>query len=388
MGKSTNAPKPSTTGGYTVVYDSQIFDVQVFGGISRYFCEIITRLHSPFKVVVGFSRNHYLNACGLCRRLLPLPKFVKRQVWKRSARHSRRELLARLSDSGTRLVFHPTYYDPYFLNQPARHPYVLTVHDMIYERVSGLPCAEDVMKQKRETILGAERVIAISEYTKRDIMELLDVPEEKIDIVYHSTSLRPNKTAGTRMPYRYLLYVGDRSAGYKNFAGMFDAFRKLHAKDSTLHLVCTGRRFSDEERTHIAAAGVETFVHQIAASDKTLADLYQQAEAFVYPSRYEGFGIPILEAYACGCPVVLSRATCFPEIAGEAGEYFDPDNTDDIARAIGAVIYDKARRNALVTAGTERLSLFSWEKAAAQTEECYRKAAESYAAKHPEWGAK
>ncbi len=386
MGNNTKGAAPAAKGGYTAVYDSQIFDVQVFGGISRYFCEIITRLHVPSKVVAGYTRNHYLNACGLCRRLmLPLPKFAKRQLWKRSARHSRRELLALLSGGG-RLVFHPTYYDPYFLRQPMRHPYVLTVHDMIYERLPGLPCAEDVIRQKRETILGAERVIAISEYTKRDVMELLGVPEEKIDVVYHSTSLRPNKHAGERLPYRYILYVGDRSAGYKNFAGMFEAFRKLHAKDETLHLVCTGKRFTEAERADIAEAGLAAYIHQVAASDKTLADLYQQAEVFVYPSRYEGFGIPILEAYACGCPVALSRATCFPEIAGEAGEYFDPDSSDDIARAVGAVVYDKTRRSALVEAGKERLTHFSWERAAEQTEACYRKAAESYAEKHPEWG--
>ncbi len=364
--------------GFKVVYDSQIFDAQVFGGISRYFCEIITRLSLPCEVVAGFSRNHYLNACGLCRPLPPLPKFLKRILWKRSARRSRRECLRVLSGTDG-LVFHPTYYDPYFLAQPLSHPYVVTVHDMIYERVPGLPCAEEVMRQKRETILGAERVIAISEYTKRDVVDLLHVPEDKVDVVYHSTSLRPNKTIGLKMTFRYILYVGDRSANYKNFVRLFAAFRKLHAADARLHLVCTGRKFTETEAELINGAGLSSCVHHIAASDKVLADLYQQAEVFVYPSFYEGFGIPILEAYACGCPVALSRATCFPEIAGEAGEYFDPKDEDDMARAIGAVVYDKERRAALVAAGQHRLSLFSWEKAAEQTQETYRKAARSFA---------
>ena len=114
-------------------------------------------------------------------------------------------------------------------------------------------------------------------------------------------------------------------------------------------------------------------ITQIKATDRLLCELYSRAELFVFPSLYEGFGIPILEAYACHCPVALSNASCFPEIAGNAGIYFDPYSEESIAESIREVIYNDRKRSELIVAGNERLKLFSWEKAARLTEKTYLK---------------
>lgn len=361
-----------------VVYDSQVFDVQTYGGISRYFCEIMQKLHVPHEVALKYSRNYYLNHYRLCATPSRfLPGFMSRKLWEKSPERNRRRCLAKL-DGTEEFVFHPTYYDPYFLSHLGGRPYVVTVHDMIYERFPDLPDAAAVMEQKRQTICAASHVIAISEYTKKDVMELLHVPEEKISVVYHGTNMKPNARAGMKMDFPYLLYVGDRSANYKNWHRMLQAFARLRRENAGLHLVCTGRPFSEAEKTSAASLippPINDCLHVISASESVLADLYGQALAFVYPSLYEGFGIPILEAYACGCPVVLSRATCFPEIAREAGCYFDPMDVDDMVRVIRQVIYDPSERQRLIAAGTERLSYFSWEKAARETEAVYRRVA-------------
>ena len=360
-----------------VVYDSQVFDVQTYGGISRYFCEIMQKLHVPHEVALKYSHNYYLNHYRLCAAPSRfLPGFMRRKLWEKSQEENRRRCLAKL-DGSEEFVFHPTYYDPYFLEHLCGRPYVVTVHDMIYERFPDLPDADAVIEQKRKTICGASHVIAISEYTKKDVMELLHVPEEKISVVYHGTNLKPNARIGTKIDFPYLLYVGDRSAGYKNWHRMLQAFAQLHRENACLHLICTGKPFSNDDKTLINSllhtSAVDDFVHAVSASENVLSDLYGQALAFVYPSLYEGFGIPILEAYACGCPVVLSRATCFPEIAREAGCYFNPMDVDDMVRSIRQVIYNPSERKRLIATGTERLQYFSWEKAARETEEVYRK---------------
>lgn len=123
--------------------------------------------------------------------------------------------------------------------------------------------------------------------------------------------------------------------------------------------------------------GIFEYTIHIKASDHALSELYSRALLFVYPSLYEGFGIPILEAYACHCPVALSNTSCFPEIAGEAAIYFDPYSVSSMFEAITKIIYNEDIRSQLIRLGDERLKRYSWEKAAKKTEEAYLKAIQS-----------
>lgn len=355
-----------------VIYDFQAFQMQRFGGISRYFCEIMRRLCMPYDVAIRFTMNYYLTSWHIGRHVIPLPRFVYKH-YAAKCEHTNYRLSCRMLESKQNYIFHPTYYDPYFLDHIGQSPYVITVHDMIYERYPDLlPDAEKIIAQKRETILRADRIIAISENTKRDVVEILDVDPEKIDVIYHSTSLCPH-TGPDRLhlPARYILYVGDRTA-YKNFRRLAIAFTQIKEKYPDLHMICTGRPFKPHELALLDELRLNNRVTLLKASDRDLAELYARAECFVYPSLYEGFGIPILEAWACRCPVVLSRASCFPEIAGEAGCYFEPLSEDAIAEAILSVLSDEQKRHSLVDAGSERLKLFSWEEAAQATENVYR----------------
>jgi glycosyltransferase involved in cell wall biosynthesis len=359
-----------------ILYDAKAFDMQRYGGISRYFSEIIRRLSIDYDIAERFSINYYLTSYHLSKRHIPLPRGIYKH-YRKQCMASNERLTQQLLQSNRFQLFHPTYYSTKLPEYSRNIPYVLTVHDMTHERLSdsfaSIEDIEQTIAVKTAAIRHADHLIAISEHTKKDLMELLHIPEEKIDVVYHSTNMQaPKGKARMTLPERYLLYVGDR-APYKNFDRYIEACSRLYQRDKGLYFICTGKKFRADELELFDRLGIADRVMHIYASDKELAELYHRAELFVYPSRYEGFGIPILEAYACRCPVVLSRASCFPEIAGEAGEYFDPLSTDELTEAIRHVLYQPERRAELMSLGDERLKLYSWEKAAKETETVYRK---------------
>ena len=245
---------------------------------------------------------------------------------------------------------------------------------MTYERLpeyfSG---AEGTIQLKKEIITKANRIIAISENTKKDIVEILNIAPTKIDVIHHGTSIQP--PLGRQkllLPNKYLLFVGDRTS-YKNFQRLLEAFANIYKNIKDLYLICTGKPFSPEELQQIHKLHIENQTLQFSVNDEDLSELYSRALLFVYPSLYEGFGIPILEAYACNCPVALSNTSCFPEIAGNAGAYFDPYSVEAITDTITAVINNKEERSRLIIAGKERLKLYSWEEAAKKTEMVYQK---------------
>ena len=171
-----------------------------------------------------------------------------------------------------------------------------------------------------------------------------------------------------------LLFVGSRF-GYKNFDGFANAVVPLLNQDKDLHVHCAGGgRFAYEEHRFLQRLGVRSRFTQSDPTDEQLITLYKTARAFVAPSRYEGFGIPIIEAFSCGCPCATSDSSCFPEIAGEAAVYFDPDSPESMAEALRKILYDDIFRGSLIARGFERAKAFSWEKTAMQTVAVYAKA--------------
>lgn len=356
-----------------VIYDSQTFDLQKFGGISRYFCEIISRLHIKYDISLRYTENHYLLQSKLARHLIRLPHFIFKHLEWKLHRKNRKFIRKRLQTSSFYL-FHPTYYDPYFLKFIDDNPFVITVHDMIHELFPEFfNNSEEMIRQKAEIIKKANWIIAISENTKKDIINILGISPEKISVIYHGTSMKaPDRKAKLSLPDRYILFIGDRAI-YKNFQRLLEAFASITQIDKNLNLICTGSAFSEDERQQISSLNIENQILQIPINDKYLNELYNRALLFIYPSLYEGFGIPILEAFACNCPVALSNTSCFPEIAGDAGAYFDPYSVASIASKISEYVYDENKRQALIIAGKERLRLYSWEKSAEETERIYKK---------------
>ena len=166
--------------------------------------------------------------------------------------------------------------------------------------------------------------------------------------------------------------MGDRTL-YKNFQRLLEAFAIIHKTDQDLYLLCTGHPLNWEEKTLIDKLNIADRIIQVSIDDRNLSELYSRALLFVFPSLYEGFGIPILEAYACHCPVALSNTSCFPEIAGDAGAYFDPYSVESMVQTLTEVIYSNEKRSCLVATGMKRLQLYSWEKTTQETKKVYQK---------------
>jgi glycosyltransferase involved in cell wall biosynthesis len=369
-----------------VLFDHQIMGAQTRGGVSRYFCELISALRRDRLAEVRLPRIYADNehfrpvlpgspvlqpVIQTIRRAKPSRKVVE-SVWRRArSRLNRRASLQALRRQDFD-VFHPTYYDPYFLGSLQGKPFVLTIYDMIHEIYPEYFSPGDRTREHKAILAGAAaRIIAISAATKSDIVRYLGVDPGKIEVIHLANSLT-GESEELAVPGRYVLYVGGRGRRYKNFGDFFLAFAKLAAALPDLHLVCVDPKdFGPAELELIRGAGLEGRCVSIPANDRQLAFLYEHASLFVYPSLCEGFGLPVLEAFASGCPVALSHTSCFPEIAGEAALYFDPSDVSSIGKALETALYDPASRQALIQRGQERLKRFSWATTAARTAAVY-----------------
>ena len=175
-----------------------------------------------------------------------------------------------------------------------------------------------------------------------------------------------------RVPERpYFLYVGLRYE-YKNFSGLLAAFAQARPSLSDMALCVVGAPFTDEEEKLIAELGLDGAIeHYSQISDSHLAKLYRCSVAFVYPSLYEGFGLPPLEAMACGAPVVSSNSSSLPEVVGDAALFFDPTSKDEMAHRLVTIADDSAERERLIRRGQERVQMFTWDQTVSATLEIY-----------------
>jgi glycosyltransferase involved in cell wall biosynthesis len=212
-----------------------------------------------------------------------------------------------------------------------------------------------------------------SEFTKLDMQARLGTAAEKMVVTYESAERIEAESARVDIrSNRFLLYVGQQS-DYKNLERLAQAHQLLRRTRPDLGLVLAGRldAAAVRNRDTFAARGYEGVEFPGYVTNGELSWLYEHAEAYVFPSLMEGFGLPGLEAMLHGLPVVSSNATCLPEVYGDAAAYFDPTDTAEMARAIATVIDDPARRAELIAAGRTQLDRYSWRRMAQQTHEVY-----------------
>jgi glycosyltransferase involved in cell wall biosynthesis len=275
-------------------------------------------------------------------------------------------------------IFHPTYYEPYFLQYLGKKPYVITVYDMIHELFPQYFKSGDQTKVwKKHLIENAGAVIAISENTRQDIIKFTNADPDRIHVIYlgnpfeHGSEQIDTCPAPPVFENPYLLFVGGRPA-YKNFDLFIESVAGMLNDHEGLHVVCAGwLPFSSQEREVFKELKISHSVHHVKINDTMLKNLYRNARAFVFPSLYEGFGLPVLEAFSCQCPVIMSKASSLPEIGDDAAAYFDPDDCESIRSAVERVLMNEKYRQDLIQKGSERLKFFSWEKTAVSTKKVY-----------------
>lgn len=283
-------------------------------------------------------------------------------------------------------VYHGTSYR---LWAHGKRGSVVTIHDLALTRFpefsKKLFGERWSIHKTRRTLMRARRIIAVSQHTARDLKDLYGVSPEKIRVVYNGlgeeffTKPDPNCIQSARARYGvkavdYILYVGG-SDPRKNLDRLLEAFSILVRKMGPITLLVAGGmgRRDGEIRQKISRLGLEKDVvltGHLPAQD--LHPLYCGARLFIYPSLYEGFGIPVLEAMACGVPVIASNTSSIPEVAGDAAYLIDPYDMEDMAQAMEKVLEDHDLAASLRAKGQERAKAFSWEKSARQTLEVYQ----------------
>lgn len=360
-----------------ILYDHQMFMIQNRGGISRYFAELargMGRMAGVEPVVYGGlpcrhgmlhdeSRDLGAKVVALFVPLVPRTTNVRLAVASAAF-----PLVMKMVNPD---VFHPTYFGAGPIARPRRAAMVSTIYDMINERFSDQPGRELLERSKRSLVESSDRILCISRKTSEDLQEYFGTPTDRIDVVHLATRIHENPSTGWTPERPYLLYVGQRR-GYKNFS----TFRKAYENDPRLHathdLICFGGEpLPAQER--ISKGRILT----MGGSDSLLADVYRRAAVFVYPSLYEGFGLPLLEAMALGCPVVTTCCGSIPEVAADGAAYFEGDSADSLAETVAGLLQDESRRAELVGSGSARASFFSWDRCVRETLSTYQRAAAS-----------
>lgn len=351
-------------------------------GIGEYAYEIVYGMHH----MLSQKQQHET----VCTVILPeqphegMPK--ETDWWKYSVEHPRKfwtffALPKRLWQMKPQpnVIFSPTHYVPRFIPTPR----VLSVMDLSFLHYPEMFRRKDyyqLVNWTKYSMTHAKAVFTISKFTKNAILEAYGFPKEKVFVTYpglsprkymQDTALQVPETYGLHAPY--ILSVGTVQPR-KNYTRLIEAYAHVIQENSfqAYDLVIVGKKgwlyeeiYRTPERLHIA----DKVKFLDFVPDEHLPALYAHADCFVLPSLYEGFGLPVLEAMAHGCQVVISNTSSLPEIAGDAGIYVDPENTESISDGIRSAVKEKSteKGRTRIKIGKERIKLFSWEKAAAQT---------------------
>lgn len=356
-----------------VEYDSYAFTMQKYGGISRYFISLIEQLNGyrdiSTKINAGYYQNCYLKNSDTPR----CGKYV--DVFNSVTLRSFTFLNQALSNIQVRRtrpdILHQTYYSMY---RPKSLPVIVTVHDMIHELYYQMfPWYDKTSAKKSISIKNADGIICISNQTKQDLMNIYQVDEKKIKVIHHGINKFQNKCSHTAsFDFPFLLYVGSRW-GYKNFDNFLKAYSLSKFRNDISLVTFGGGNFTPRELALIRSYGLSTKqVYNLSGDDDLLFDLYTNAVAFVYPSIYEGFGLPPLEAMSLGCPVISSNTSCMPEILEDSAAYFDPLSTESIVCTLDKLLQSETNLIIYRKLGHLQAQKYSWERCAYETKNFYK----------------
>lgn len=327
----------------SILFDDLIYQLQQVGGVSVYWREVTGRVagHQGF----------------------------------RAARLRPSQLLRGVPVRAAADIFHSSHFRTAF---PGRARVVSTVHDLNYELgyvPTGLGVHFNVLERKL-SYFTADALICVSNSTRMELLQVYPRLQDRcpIHVIHHGFTRLTDAEQTFRAPAHsgpYVLYVGGRW-GYKRFDDALLAFKESSLWRDGVKLICTGTPLQAEETKRIAALGLSEHIVNVGrADDAMLGALYAGAHCLVYPSIHEGFGLPLLEAMSCGCPVIACNTSCIPEIAGDAALLVKPSSPGEIAAAMLS-LQEQALRSKLIAAGKARAATFSWDESAQRHMDVYR----------------
>jgi glycosyltransferase involved in cell wall biosynthesis len=359
-----------------IFYDGHIFASQQYGGISRYFLNLIpriARLGQDVLLGVPYHRNRDLHCSTIPYKggysslyqlkLSPILNYLNNRINKVN--------ILNFNPS----IIHKTYYHNYKLDSINGSKLVITVYDMIHELFPEyFNFFDNTNIAKFESIVKADQIIAISEKTKSDLIYLYGINPNKIKVVHLGSNFKYIETPKKSISYSskpYFLYVGTRS-GYKNFQIILKAFNK--SKYLRMHanlIVYGGGKFDNDELNCINQFGLSSNIIHLYGNDSLLKQLMISSCAMIYPSLYEGFGLPVVEAMSSSCPVISSGCGSLSEVGGNASIYFDHSSVNDLVGAMERTFTDNNFRREHINLGDQRANLFTWDSCATKTNEIY-----------------
>ena len=360
-----------------ILYNHQSF-IQKYGGVSRYFVELANNItlyknkNITVKINSPFFKTNYLNNINqeILFKGFKVPDFkgsvrlcsiVNSFVSPILSRHYKPDII------------HETYYNQISLNR-TRAKKIITVYDMIHELFPcQFPKQDKTTELKKFAVTEADHIICISKNTQKDLVDIFNIDIKKTSVIYLGFSLttaKINEPQNFRRPY--LLYVGSRN-GYKNFIRFVKAYATPKIKNYFDLVMFGGGRLNDQELSLFDKLKISrNSLQQVNGDDAMLAGYYKNASLFVYPSLYEGFGIPPLEAMSYGCPVATSNTSSIPEIVGQAAILFDPYSVESMRDNIISILYNDKIKSSLILKGFKQIKKFSWKKCAIKTYEVYK----------------
>jgi glycosyltransferase involved in cell wall biosynthesis len=353
-----------------ILYDHLCFQ-EIYGGVSKYFVNMLKQfpVDVQYEVSVKYTKNEYIKTLPKIKLNNSLDHINIRGKWRLfnfvNQNYSKIKLF-----SGNYDIYHQTHYNPFaYKYLPSMKKSVMTIFDMnffvIPEAYKNSKLAEMLASWQKESVCKADKIIAISKNTKKDLVDILNIPQEKIITCYLGYDEIDIKDLDITRKFQqpYILFVGTRHI-HKNFAKYLNAFKAISERNNDLVLVCTGLPFNSSERNLIANLKLSNKVFQLSVDENEMVALYHNAEVFVYPSLYEGFGLPLLEAMNAQCPIICSNTSCFPEICEKAALYFDPYSIDDMVDVTIEVLNNSSLKMKLIEEGNKRKKMFSWKKCA------------------------
>ncbi|WP_440911619.1 glycosyltransferase family 4 protein [Candidatus Pelagibacter sp.] len=360
-----------------IFFDHEIFYQQKYGGITSYFSNLgkqLTLKGVDIKFICPIHKSFNLNKIPknkITGIRLSYPGFLNSMI-----SNINNHLSKRIYDKLNPSIIHRTYFSEKKFSNKFKN--IITFYDIAHELKKTKEIKNEKFKLiKENNVKNADHILCISKTVKKDLIEYFNVNENKISVSYLSSDYE--KISDTELKKKkklqnYLLYVGNRS-GYKNFKNFISAFAHSNKlkKDFKLLIfggenkkICGNDVISENKLSHES-------VKFVSGTNEYLKYLYKNVRAFIYPSCYEGFGIPIIEAMRSGCPLVSSNGGALREVAGDGINFFNPNDCEDITDKIEKLVYSEENISKSVKYGLDRCDYFSWSKCADKTIEAYKK---------------
>tara|TARA_Y100000591_G_C21847092_1_gene709378 strand:- start:12 stop:1109 length:1098 start_codon:yes stop_codon:yes gene_type:complete len=361
-----------------VVFDFKIFFQQKYGGPSRYFFNLFEHINKKDNldnayIVSPIYYNEFLTNSEFKNKIIgiKLPKIKYTGSFYKAINKSISNYI--INNFKPDLI-HTTDYSIY---TKKKLPLVVTVHDLIHEIYHKDFAKEKNYRPKKKILSISDHIICVSENTKKDLIEYYNVDEKKISVIYHGNTFDnfSLSSSNKKFDFKFFLFVGSRKR-YKNFFKVVEAFKKNEQIYNEFKIICFGGGEllkSEKEKLLENDIDLKKIIVIENSSDESLFNLYRNATALIYPSIYEGFGMPIVEAMSLGCPVISSNSSSLPEVYKDAALSFFPSSTKELTNKMLQVAYDDQVKKKIVDLGLKQSKNFSWEKCIDKTLSVYKK---------------